>query len=278
MTAADLTPPPDFTSAASGVWFAALADRLLNRSRLVVNGRPHRLIEVEAYYHSAAHPDPFAHRDPVQLHPGRWYFHRSRGAYRGGSFKGLDLTFGDGASFGGVLFRGLETPDGTVIDGPSLLVDHLLTTTGFPMVAALDAAIGTRHVWASDSPLSLVSVDDQPRRVWASLRVGLGLKTKQFRADDTTTISYLLRSDRFLTEPRKTKKGKPHLVLPLLAAGMPPDEVSRETGSPLAAVKRYAAAFAAGKDEPSAEPFFGAALGPADLCRLYGWWRANGGA
>jgi hypothetical protein len=142
--------PPDFADGpAADRWFATIAEALLNLASLRVNGVPHRLSEVEAYYHGPGHEDPFAHRDPVQLNLGRWYFHRTRGTYRGGSFKGLDVAFGGpvrdvGKAYGGILLRGLEAPDGTIIDGPSLLVDHLLRTTGFASVAELDAAIGER--------------------------------------------------------------------------------------------------------------------------------------
>src|SRR5436190_13886567 len=146
-------------------WLAAIADRLLNATRLVVAGEPHRLIEVEAYYHSEDHADPFAHRDPVQLESGRWYFHKTRGVYRSGSFKGLDLSFGDGKAFGGFLFRGLETADGTLIDGPSLLVDHLLEKSGKRDVASLDLAVGGRKTWDPECPVRLEDHADDKRPV-----------------------------------------------------------------------------------------------------------------
>src|SRR5687768_15548935 len=138
-------------------WFTTLAETRVNRTEFRAAGQLHRLLEVEVYYHSLAHPDPFAHKEPVQLEGGRWYFHRTRGEYRGGSFKGLDLAFGDGVAFGGVLFRGLETPDGSVVDGPSLLVDHLLKTTGHATVAELDKVIGTKLAWDEGQPLVLVA-------------------------------------------------------------------------------------------------------------------------
>jgi hypothetical protein len=99
-----LQPPasPGDASAVEG-WFTRIATRLLCESRLVAGGEPHRLVEVEFYYHAEGHPDPFTHRDPLQRECGRWYFHRTRRAYRGGSFKGLDLTLGDGSACGGVL-------------------------------------------------------------------------------------------------------------------------------------------------------------------------------
>jgi hypothetical protein len=107
--------PADLTDQTAAAWFDAIAHVLLNETHLLVGGEAHRLTEIEFYYHASIHPDPFAHRNPVQLHPGRWYFHRTRGTYRGGSFKGLDLTFGRAAGaspaeFGGVLFRSLFPP------------------------------------------------------------------------------------------------------------------------------------------------------------------------
>lgn len=81
------------------------------------------------YYSGGTHPDLFAHRDPVQLEDGRWYFHRTRGECRGGSFKGLDIALGDGTAYFGILIRAVAKPDGTLLDGPCVTVDHLLART-----------------------------------------------------------------------------------------------------------------------------------------------------
>src|SRR5947209_1578323 len=89
-------------------WFDHIAQRLLNGTILMVGGERHRFTEIEFYYHGGKHLDVFTHRDPIQKECGRWYFHRTRGTYRGGSFKGLDLTFGGPDAFGGVLIRGIE--------------------------------------------------------------------------------------------------------------------------------------------------------------------------
>ncbi|MFO0929741.1 MAG: hypothetical protein U0736_22415 [Gemmataceae bacterium] len=127
-----LVEPPGVDAPRVARWFAAIAERLLGGSRLVVAGVAHRLTEVEFYYHGGTHLDPFAHRDPVQRHTGRWYFHRTGGTLRGGSFKGLDLTFAGADAFGGILIRGVEPEGGALIDGPSRTVDHLLHMTGQP--------------------------------------------------------------------------------------------------------------------------------------------------
>ena len=219
-----------------GEWFTAIATRLLDGCRLVAAGQPHRFAEVEFYYCGDGHLDRFTHCDPLQLACGRWYFHRSRGTYRGGSFKGIDLTFGDGAAFGGVLVRGLEAPDGTRIDGPSLCVDHLLKTTGHEAIAPLDRVIGGRVAWEEGNPLWLQAAPPEGRRLYRSGRVGLTLKKAKPPSD---LPRYILRPYRYLTEPRRTAKGKAYLVLALYAQGVAPGDIPGLTGCPAKSVRRY---------------------------------------
>jgi hypothetical protein len=245
--------PADFDEGATAdAWFTRLAARLLNGSHLVAAGQPHRLAEVEIYYYHDAHPDPFSHRDPLQRQTGRWYFHKTHGGYRGGSFKGLDLTFGDAAAFGGILIRSLETPHGTLIDGPSLCVDHLLAATP-PLappgrgiggerksVAALDAAIAGRVAWDPQNPLMLQALDAvEERPLYRTARVGLTLKKTSAEA-----FRFLLRLYRFLTEPRRIAKGKAHTVRALYAQGMDVARIREVTGSPPKCIARYVEDFA----------------------------------
>lgn len=260
-------------------WFLRIAQRLLYGCRLVANGVPLRIIETEAYYHGPGHEDPFAHCDPVQLTPGRWYFHRTGGQYRGGSFKGLDLSFGDRAlnAYGGMLIRGVMLPDGTVIDGPSLTVDYLLRLTGYPTVKELDAELGEQLAWWHGLPLRLEELPQQVTSPHIGSRVGLSLKKRVYSPNDRA-FKYLFRNYRFLSEPRRTAKGKPHMVLPWVAMGMPVDSIPPLTGCPLAAIRRYAAEFAAGRLLTDPAPFYGRELSTKDRCQLYGlWWERHGG-
>jgi hypothetical protein len=266
-------PPTLLASDALDDWFARIAVRLLNGSRLVVGKQAHRLVEIEFYYWADTHPDPFTHRDPIQVRIGHWYFHRSRGTYRGGSFKGLDLTFGDRTTSGGILIRGLETPDGALIDGPSLCVDHLLKVTATANVAALDGAIGGRLAWEDDNPIRLRQIDRiEERPLIHSARVGLFLKKKDARAESTR---FILRPYRYLTEPRRTKKGKLHIVLALHARGDSLDDIQRLTNCPRRTIERYVADFEAGRKDPDFAPYFGVDLGPKDLGKLHGIWSAR---
>jgi hypothetical protein len=256
-------------------WFTSIAERLLNGSRLLVGRQPYRLVEIEFYYWSPTHPDPFTHRDPIQFDIGHWYFHRTRGVYRGGSFKGLDLTFGHGDASGGILIRGLETPDGTLIDGPSLCVDHLLNATEAATVAELDRASNKRLAWEKGNPLVLEEIDPgEERPLLRSPRVGLMLKKVAARTDSTR---FVMRPYRYLSEPRRTKKGKLHMVLALHAQDTSVEDIQRLTNCPRRTVERYIADFETGRKEADFAPYFGIDLGPTELCKLYGVWFAHWG-
>ncbi|MBA4067103.1 MAG: hypothetical protein C0501_26030 [Isosphaera sp.] len=259
-----------------GPWLAGVAGHLLNGVDLVANGAAYRFVELEAYYHGPGHPDPFAHRDPVQLEDGRWYFHRTRGEYRGGSFKGLDLALGDGSAYFGVLVRGVVGPDGVLVDGPSLTVDHLLARCGAGSVAALDAAILKRKAWDATSPV-YVRDRAEPRdaTVYATSRVGLSLKKAKGVPAAPRNVG---KPYRYVTEPRRVTKGKPHLVLALHRRGESVEAIRELTGCPRKTVERYVADFAAGKKVTGFDGYVGKELSTGDLCRLLGTWAATHGS
>jgi len=267
---------PDPPAATSFVlWFEQLAAFLLKSCRLVVAGQPHRLVEIEFYYHGPGHYDPFTHCDAMQARFGHWYFHRTGGQYRGGSFKGLDLTIGDGPAHGGVLLRGLETPDGQRVEGPSLLVDHLLKLTREAKVAALDATLAARPVWDQNSVLHLGPLPaPEARPIYRSARVGLSLRTATI---DSERPLFVLQPYRFLTEPKRTSKGKLLLALALHAQGLPAAEIQRLTGCPRPSLERYRADFDAGRLEKDFHAYLGREWNARDLGRLHGTWHAKWG-
>ena len=79
-------PPHVTTEAHFAPWFDDVMNRLLNHCDFVVNSERYRFAELEAYYFGPGHPDPFTHRDPIQYETGRWYFHKTAGVFRGGTF------------------------------------------------------------------------------------------------------------------------------------------------------------------------------------------------
>ena len=256
-------------------WFAELATQLLNQCDFVAAGNRYRFAELEMYYSGGPHPDLFAHRDPLQLESGRWYFHRTRGEYRGGSFKGLDLTLGDGTSHFGILIRGIVASDDTLLDGPCVMVDHLLEKTKAATVAALDGIINQRSIWDTASPLHIVEAE-KPRKatVYQCSRVGLSLKKAKGKSNAPKFVG---RPYRFLTESQTTSKGRPHLILALHRAGHNTDSIHEITGVAKKTIERYVADFALGKKEANFEGYIGKDLGTAELCKLLGTWAAKYG-
>ncbi len=259
--------PTGLSDDTAGAWFSRLADLLLNRTRWVIGGRPHRITECEFYYQGASHHDPFAHGDPVQVHPGRWYFHKTAGVYRGGSFKGVDVTFGDGTARGGILIRGVELPDGTLIDGPSLLVDYVLRSCAAESVLELDRKIADRLAWNRSSPMHFEKIDPLQTGILSCARVGLSLRRAR---PGTTMPAYLTRHYRFLTEPTAIAKGKPQMVMGLHRIGRGPEEIRRLTNVPVRSIATYLAEYEYGLRAGRFEDYFGKEIGPRDLCRLHG--------
>ncbi|MRG94395.1 hypothetical protein [Polyangium spumosum] len=253
---------------AHGEAFRRAAHVLLNHATLHIAGAAHRLAEVEFYWYGPGHEDPFAHRDPIQVESGIWYFHRQGGTYKGGTYKGVDIAMGRRPdTYVGILIRTIvEAASGAIIEGSCTCVDHVLARTGMESVAALvgsfDGSIDPRE----GSPLYLTH--DKPRggaaEVFDSPRVGLTLKkgaTPERRA-------FLGRPYRFTIEPARTKKGRPHLVVGLHQKGRTNEEIRRITGSGAALVERYVRAFEAGKGKNPDE--YRRDLSTEELCALWG--------
>lgn len=284
---ASLLPPPTAPEEAYRPAFDALADLLLRRAVLVAAGVRHRLIEIELYYHGGHHLDEFSHRDPIQRDIGLWYFHRQGPSYRGGSYKGVDVTFGRRGSqgddhFGGILLRAIEPMDPVgsphrsdrsdrhgLIEGPSRLVDHLLALTGRPTVAALAGAIDL-HVDAPASPLVLRA--DPPSKsapfVLATPRVGLTLK----RGDLARRRRFIARAYRYLTDPARLGKGRPQIVVALHRRGLTVEDIARTAGVRAGVAARWVDAYQAGQGGDPMESLAGLRgdLSPPALCKLLG--------
>jgi len=97
--------------------FEEKARELLDKKGIEVDGRVYEIYEIEFYFHSEDHPDPFVHCHADQLTDDCWYFHKQSHNYRGGTFKGLDLTFGGEANYGGILIRFIQPYGEEVIEG-----------------------------------------------------------------------------------------------------------------------------------------------------------------
>ena len=245
--------------------FEAIAQKLLNQTHLAIAREAHRIIEIEFYYHNLEHRDPFVHCHPLQLRKHCWYFHRQGNSYRGGTFKGIDLTFGDEETYGGILLRSLEKPDGSIINGSCNCVNYILQRTGYATVAELDSAIAIENAWHPNLFLFLQPADCPKQPLLTTARVGLSLKRARSHPH---MPAYLLQPYRYLTAPR-ISKGKIYLVLALLLQDWRIEEIHQMTGCPKSILQQYLQALREGQNQPDMTPYYGKSLTPLDICRLH---------
>ena len=103
--------------------FRSIAKALFFDYKLKVNDAYYQLLEIEFYYYNEnCFRDVYAHKHKYQLLNGKWYSHGS----------GLDITFGDGNNYGGILLRaivkvGEEYPVEKPIFGPLKVKTEILS-------------------------------------------------------------------------------------------------------------------------------------------------------
>jgi len=105
--------------------FKKIAEELFYKYKIVLKDKEGKevesffLTEVEFYYYDKKnHPDPFVHCECYQKKMGIYLHKSGRG--------GIDLTFGDGENYLGILIRGVEFDDMTYANGPIKVVDAIL--------------------------------------------------------------------------------------------------------------------------------------------------------
>lgn len=212
--------PPSTSSAQSPLSYVQpiffnLAQLLLQSIKVHINQESYTIHEVEFYLYNQFHPDPFVHRNEPQISSGQWYFHKHGRGYRGGSFKGLDITFGGPHSYGGILLRTLQTSAGQWICGPSLVVDHLIQQSSTTSVRAL-AEQAQGAVWDQTNVIHLKPITANSSNIWTSARVGL--KPDRWRSAPPK-LKYLAYPYRYLNAPGNISKGRPHFVLGAISQG-----------------------------------------------------------
>jgi len=177
-----------------------MAKDILMNYELHSNGHILRLLEIEMYWRAAedsgpegGHKDLFAHAHPVQWNNyGNWYWHRQGlrpdTSYKGGNYKGLDMTIGpqdtsQGGGHGGILIRSVQcVSDGRIIEGPCLVADEVLKQHKAPSIVEL-VSRWNGELSAVDNPTLFFAAAQHSPPVSAgdpvilkSPRVGLTLK------------------------------------------------------------------------------------------------------
>jgi len=293
-------PAGDLTEPLIEKWFGEVASTLLNRTVLVINKQPFRMAEIEFYLtHPSAMPDPYPHNDPIQVNRWLWYFHRSSGkSYRGGTYKGLDITIGDAPRFiGGILIRSLlglvpaelepaqkkKKGNDAFVCGPCKLVDHILTLNGYDYAEkdatrnfvettlkddlSVEAAEGKALYLRHSTPDDRIT----PMELLTSGRVGLNPnKTSEHQ------MRYVFKSYRYFLPLPEINKGRALAIMALHhEAHRSPAEIAKLTGATPAAIAKCLDAYEKGKKKKAAS-FVGEKLENDEaICTAYGAIRGS---
>lgn len=209
------------------------------------------------------------------------FFHHvgmSKG-FRGGSRKGVDITLGNKEqdSAGGVLIRAIMDQESEkVIEGPSLVVDEILSRLGHENIKDLvETRWKERAGWCWDTESGfyleprrtsaeedeqeegpakrqktrLVN-DDDDHRVHASSRVGLGLTNREPSIE--TRLLFVGRPYRFVVKPWLLKKGRVWTIFGMLEESISTAEITRLTGAKASFVAKCKEEYDAGQKEATA--------------------------
>ena len=224
-----VTPSPslsDSTSSFSGSIHSALQttdlqdiiQTLLQRVILRAGCNRYRLAEIEFYlFDEEKHPDPFVHCDENQRTFGHFYFHRQNGkSYKGGTYKGLDITFGEENVYGGMLIRAMvsvgeererenenekerekekgkesqrESEKGEVVEGPCNVVNRILRDTNCESIEELVTQIGYPDI---SSPPLVDRERERSGRESERERESEKEKVKRKRDDEQKSVEFCL--------------------------------------------------------------------------------------
>jgi hypothetical protein len=248
----DTDPIDDFNT-----YFRKIAKQLTQKYVLVVSDKEYRLAELEFYLNCDQHKDIFTHGSTRQLSSSQWYFHSTGKSYRGGTYKGLDITFSQ-LGHGGILIRAIKDND-EYIEGPCNVVNKLLQLTGCDTVAELADPLLDCSVFDEEGSIYLKPCTLEKTRLYGCPRVGLKLKNK-------AQEEYIFKPYRFCCFPELVSKGKHNLILELNRNGYSIDRLATK-----ACLKRWITDYEAGlESEDKAQDYYNKNLTVAQFCKLYG--------
>lgn len=184
--------------------YTFLAKRFLSTTFKLPGLPEFTLAEIEVY----PDDDPYTHGHPDQLlaGPNKFYFHRASKSpsakYKGGTYKGLDITFDYKGRVGGVLIRSVISK-GAFIEGPCKVVDFLLTESGSENIEDFIRKFGC-------NASKFMAVSETPPPFISGPRFGLGWPKENEAKRRTFYEGWrFVSTDVF----NQLKKGKPLLAL-----------------------------------------------------------------
>ncbi len=252
-------------------WSGRVAELLLSESCLRVANTTFDFREIEFYFHSDGFPDPFVHCDEQQRESATWYFHRTGQSLRGGTYKGLDLTFGPKGTYGGILLRAIRDAKGKFTSGSSLCVDTIVQAAAAPDHKTLSPIARSTSAFSPENVMTVCPREPSPTTIYRTARVGLTLKRAQ---SHPRMVDYIAQRLRFLTgrnelESKLENKGRHLLHIALHQDEQSPEQIAAISGARPSVVQRHIHDYEEGKSMAVRE-FFGRGLSTGDACAMLG--------
>jgi hypothetical protein len=151
--------------------------------------KSYRISEIEFYIYNDEHKDEYVHRSSEQQTMNKFYFHKyNNGSFKSGTWKGVDLCFGEENKYYGVLIRSIvELDTGKNIEGPCKSVNEILSNYGCTVVSELSnkyPQIFQLDFFDPQNPLHIVKSDDSTTNdltIYKGFRFGLSDKYPLFK-------------------------------------------------------------------------------------------------
>lgn len=219
--------------------FEIFANYLLNDCVLYIGKEKYFLEEVEFYYHHDNHKDEYVHKTQDQKTCKQWYFHKYKtGVYKSGTYKGLDLTYGNEKTYGGILIRAIQKA--TTLEyviGPCNVVNYILKTLNMDQVSDLVDSMKSPDSFCDKNPFYLSADKPMQNTIFKGPRVGLSGKYPEF----------MFKNYRFLKSPSNTLKYKDTLVSVLHNEGKTSQEIHNLTRISKTTIKKAIDSFEEGR-------------------------------
>ena len=239
--------------------FYQFSDYILNNTKLTINNKDYNIIEIEYYLRCPDHKDDYTHMTKDQLQNMKWYFHKyHNGTYKSGTYKGLDMTFGNKKDqYGGILIRSIYSKDSGLICGPCNCVNYILNQFDFTESRELVNIMKNLEINNNSNPIYLKEVTYNEQDLFCGPRVGLSLKYPE----------YLVKDYRYTTMVKEMKKYKDTLISNLHVQGYEDQDICDMTSMKLKDVQKYITDFNIGRELSNVDE-----LDTKQINKLYGYY------
>ena len=175
--------------------FKRVASILINEYKIVIARKEFFISELEFYYYSESHPDPYVHKNDLQKSFGTFYAHP-----KDGNYGGIDLTLGDEEKdiYCGVLIRGLKDKEENFISGPNLVKKEIYNILKLNNYQELQNCIDEKINF------NIIESHNKHEKIFCSTRIGLKPKFEDYIENG----KYIYKLHRFIAYDIKSHNFK----------------------------------------------------------------------